>query len=257
MYDPTLTTRATGAATKTVEEHKEPQDVVLHAAWYCPFTHRGWITLEEKGIPYEYREINIYHRDENYERFLKINPKGMVPALEHNNKALGESLILCEYLEDAYPTNEPRLLPTDAFERAFARLWLDYISKQIVPGYFRLIQAQGVEKQAEAREDYYKILRTFADLVKGPYFFGEEFTLVDIAIAPFIVRDAVLKEKRGYERADVSPKWKQYADKVASRPSVVKTTSEIKDYAHFYVPYLKDEADSEIAKSVRAGGGIP
>ncbi|GJE91431.1 glutathione S-transferase family protein [Phanerochaete sordida] len=256
MYDPTLTQHATGAAIKTVEAHQDPQEITYHASWYCPFTHRGWITLEEKNIPYQYREINIYKHDENYDHFLEINPKGLVPALEYHGKALGESLILTEFLEDAYPEAQPALWPADAFERAYARLWVDYVAKSIVPAYFRLIQAQGEERQAAAREEYYKILRTFADLVKGPYFLGEQFSFVDVAIAPFVVRDTVLKVKRGYERAEVGEKWKAYAETVEKRPSVVKTTSNIEDIIQFYGPYLRDEADSQIAKATRQGNAI-
>lgn len=256
MYDPTLTPHATGAALKTVEAHQEPQDVVYHASWYCPFTHRGWITLEEKQIPYQYHEINIYKRDEHYQHFLDINPKGLVPALEYKGKALSESLIIAEFLEDAFPTHTPRLLPTDAFERAQARLALDVVSKSVVPAYFRLITAQGADKQCDAREEFYGVLRAFVDQVRGPYYLGEEFSLVDVAIAPFVVRDAVLKQKRGYDRADVGPKWQEYAEKLETRESVARTTSEMKDYIQFYGPYLRDEADSQIAKAIRKGNVI-
>ena len=42
---------------------------------------RGWITLQEKKIPYQWKEINPYKKDKEY---LAINPKGLVPALTHH-----------------------------------------------------------------------------------------------------------------------------------------------------------------------------
>lgn len=64
---------------------------------------------------------------------VDINPKGLVPALEYKNRALYESLIICEFIEDAYPDHTPHLLPKDPFDRAHARLWVDHVSKAIVP----------------------------------------------------------------------------------------------------------------------------
>ena len=83
----------------------------------------------------------------------EINPKGLVPAIEHHGKALYESTILSEFLEDAYPSHTPHLLPTDPYGRAYARIWIDYIAKSIVPAFFRLLTAQDAEKRAAALED--------------------------------------------------------------------------------------------------------
>jgi glutathione S-transferase len=73
-------------------------------------------------------------------------------------------------------------------------------------------------------QDVYKSLRKLAENIKGPFFRGE-FGLVDIAIAPWIVRDFVLQEHRGFKRGDVSPVWEAYAERVEKRDSVVRTSS--------------------------------
>ena len=68
-------------------------------------------------------------------------------------------------------------------------------------------------------------MRKLAGSIQGPYFFGESFSLVDVAIAPWIARDFVLEENRGYKRGDVSSGWKKYAEIVEVRDSVVRTQS--------------------------------
>lgn len=156
-----------------------------------------------------------------------INPKGLVPAIEYHGKALYESLVLCEFLEDAYPEHKPHLLPDDPYDRAFSRIWIDHISKNFLPAFFRLLQSQPEEKekQDEARKDLYRALGTLAAKRKGPYFLGEEFGIVDVAIAPWVVRDYIITEHRAYKREDVPNGWKEWADLLEQRDSVKRTMS--------------------------------
>ena len=89
----------------------------------------------------------------------------------------------------------------------------------------RLVMAQTSDAQDKAREEVYNALRTYTAQVKGPYFLGEKFSLVDIAIVPWIVRDYIIAEHRGYDRAAVSQEWKKYAEVAESRDSVLKVQS--------------------------------
>ena len=157
--------------------------------------------------------------------YTAINPKGLVPAIEYKGRALYESLIICEFFEDAFPGYEPHVLPSDPFDRAIVRLWTDHVNKQIVPANMRLVQAQEPQKQREHLEELNKALRTLVEKVKGPYFLGEQFTLVDVALAPWVVRDWVIAEHRGYSREAVGAGWQAYAAQLESRESVLKTSS--------------------------------
>lgn len=147
--------------------------------------------------------------------------------MEYKNRPIYESLIICEFLEDAFPEHQPNLLPSDAFNRAHARLWIDHFTKSVVPALLRLLQAQEKDGQEEALKGLNDALRPLVEQVKGPYFVGEEWSLVDTAIAPFVVGDYILTEHRGYRRDDVGEgqKWKEYVEKLTSRESVVNTCS--------------------------------
>lgn len=133
--------------------------------------------------------------------------------------------MICEFLEDAYPCYFPKLLPEDPYDKAFARIWIDFVGKAFLPSFFRLLQSQEKEKQDEARADLYKAIEQITAKRKGPYFFGQEFSLVDIAIAPWAIRDYILSEHRGYKREDLGKSWVDWVGALESRPSVTKTTS--------------------------------
>ena len=68
-------------------------------------------------------------------------------------------------------------------------------------------------------------LRTHIKEVKGPWFLGEEFSLADVAIAPWVVRDFVVVKHRGFTREAVGHGWAEYAARLESRQSVIKTNS--------------------------------
>ncbi|PWN19154.1 glutathione-S-transferase [Microstroma glucosiphilum] len=250
---------ATGAAAKTVAAHKDKNNAALtfYSGWFCPYVQRVWLALEEKGIPYYYEEINPYHKDE----YLKINPKGLVPAIRSDGVNIYESHILNEFLEDKFPQSK-RLLPERAEQKAVARIQMDLVTKKIIPAYFRCVQSQDVEGQKAARKEMYDACRefgTFIDSSKGPFVGGKELDGVDIALAPWAVRQWVLDEHRGgpATEAECGQAYVKWAKAVQSHPTVLKTTSDREHYVPIYQRYLKDEAQSEAAKATRAGKVIP
>lgn len=65
-----------------------------------PFVQRVWISLEVKGINYQYVEVDPYKKPES---LLEINPRGLVPALRHGDWGIGESTVLMEYVRTIGP----------------------------------------------------------------------------------------------------------------------------------------------------------
>ncbi|CAE6419096.1 unnamed protein product [Rhizoctonia solani] len=200
--DTSIYPHATGNALKTVEEHSggdvDQAELVFYSGWFCPFVQRAWIALEEKGIPYLYQEENPYKKDE---KFLDKFPKGLVPGVLYKGKPIAESLVILEFLEDAYP--QVPLLPSDPYARAKVRYAVDGVSKSILPPFYRLLQAQDADKRDEARQDLYKGFQTFAEGITGPFWAGEQLTHADIALLPFIVRLPILEAHRNFKRAEI------------------------------------------------------
>ena len=60
----------------------------LYSAWFCPFAQRAWMALEQKGVSYEYTEVDPYKKTPE---FLAVCPRGMVPSIIDNGKVVIES----------------------------------------------------------------------------------------------------------------------------------------------------------------------
>lgn len=141
--DTSLPPETTGAAAQLAAEHSAEHPLKLYGGWFCPFVQRSWITLREKKIPHQYVEINPYKKEA---AFVAMNPRGLVPTLAvpvkgegQDRRPLFESNIICEYLDDAYSDKAvygPQLLPSDPYERARCRLWIDHISTRIIPAFY-------------------------------------------------------------------------------------------------------------------------
>jgi glutathione S-transferase len=79
------------------------------------------IALAEKKLAHERRHVSLMKGEQISPEFLRINPKGVVPALVHDGEPVIESTVILEYLEDAFP--ERPLRPASALARARMRVW--------------------------------------------------------------------------------------------------------------------------------------
>lgn len=78
------------------------------------------LVLAEKGAKYESRVLDLRAGDQFTAEYLARNPHGVVPTLEHDGRALIESTVINEFLDDLIP--EPPLRPADPMQRARMRL---------------------------------------------------------------------------------------------------------------------------------------
>ena len=94
---------------------------------------------------------------------------------------------------------------------------------QLFIDYFRA-QPEETEKRAKALAEFNTALGKLSEKHKGPFFFGDKISLVDIFIAPWAVRDFILRDYREFKRSMVQG-WADWAQRLEDYPSVVKTTS--------------------------------
>ena len=86
------------------------------------------LTLYEKGLEYEQHLLNPGEFEHHSDWYKQINPRGQVPALWDDGKIVTESTVICEYLEDEYPT-EVKLRPDNSYDRAQMRVWTKWVDE--------------------------------------------------------------------------------------------------------------------------------
>ena len=87
------------------------------------------LCLAEKQLAYEDRHLNLRAGDQKRPEYLALNPNGYVPTLVHDDFVLGESTVICEYIDDAFTA--PPLKPADPKERARMRGFTKFIDAAI------------------------------------------------------------------------------------------------------------------------------
>lgn len=199
-------------------------EVILFHGMASTCSKKVRIALYEKGVAFESRLLDLQKFEQHDPAYLAINPNGVVPALLHNGRAVIESSIIAEYVDEAF--DGPELSPRDPAARARMRLWLRFSDDAAYPAIaaptwqfmreraVRQLDTQGEDilariPTAERREKWTKMARTgFSDaeiaaaeqkmagclerlerqLAQSPWLAGEQFSLADAAVIPFAIR---------------------------------------------------------------------
>ena len=148
--------------------------------------------MRAKNVEFEVTYINLREKPD---WFLEISPHGKVPVLKVDDQILFESNAIAEYLDE---TVEPRLHPADPIKRARNRAWTDF-----VPSFSAALNKIGYAKTKEAMDeglaDAPKVVSRLERALAeergndGPYFNGDQLSLVDAAYAPFLQRFAIIE----------------------------------------------------------------
>ncbi|XP_008226271.1 PREDICTED: glutathione S-transferase 3-like [Prunus mume] len=103
-------------------------EVVLLDFWPSMFGMRVTVAQAEKGVKYEYKEEDLLNKSP---LLLQMNPvHKKIPVLIHSGKPVSESTNIVQYIDEAWKDKAP-LLPSDPYQRAQARFWVDYIDKNV------------------------------------------------------------------------------------------------------------------------------
>ena len=195
-----------------------------------PFVRKVLVALDYKGLPYEIVPTMPFSGDQEY---LKINPLGKVPTLVDGDLTLGDSKVICRYLESAYP--EPALYPEAVADRAMADWYEDLCGgpvAELAAGiFFQRFMRPFAFKQEPDEELVGKIINKrlppmldyLESQVPAEGFLYSDFTMADMSIvSPFI--------NAGYAGYEIDPeRWPSMAGLVArvkDQPQVAAVMAE-------------------------------
>ena len=186
--------------------------MTLYSATTCPFSHRCRIVLFEKGMDFQIIDVDMDNKPED---LAVMSPYGRVPVLAERELILYESNIINEYVDDRFP--HPQLMPADPVMRARARLFLHRFEEEL----FCHIDAVegGTPKVAEkARAAICDNLTVISPVfAKQKYMLGDEFSMLDVAIAPLLWRLDYYGVKLPKQAAPLL----KFAERLFSRPPFI------------------------------------
>jgi glutathione S-transferase len=211
--------------------------------------------LEEINAKYQRYEIDLQAKPDWYAP--KINPASKVPAIAYGGPVVppdqpspeslkvNESLILLEFINDIDP--EHRLLPKDPETRVRVRLFIDAVGSKLAPKwYLSSIKGDSLSNLMEGLETIQTYLSP-----ENKYAIGNEFTMADITILPFLARaDLSLRHDVGafpmgaapaaYDLVQNDEKFatlRQYFNTLKERESFKKTFDPVRSISF---PTLRD-----------------
>ena len=186
--------------------------MTLYSGTTCPFSQRCRIVLYEKGMDFQIVDVDLFNKPED---LAVMNPYNQVPVLVERDLILYESNIINEYIDDRFP--HPQLMPADPVMRARARLFLYRFENEMF-GHVHAIE-KGTQKQADKgrqviRDALTQISPVFA---KQKFMLGDEFTMLDVAIAPLLWRLGQYDIQLPKQAAPLM----KYAERLFSRPAYI------------------------------------
>ena len=185
----------------------------LYSGTTCPFSHRCRFVLYEKGMDFQVIDVDLFNKPED---IAVMNPYNRLPVLVERDLVLYESNIINEYIDERFP--HPQLMPADPVMRARARLMLFNLEVEL----FSQVEAieSSREKQVErARQQITDRLIEFAPVfTRSKHMLGDEFSMLDVAIAPLLWR----LDHYGIKLGKAAAPLMKYAERIFSRPAFIE-----------------------------------
>jgi len=167
--------------------------------------------LFEKGMDFEVIDVDLLNKSEDV---ATINPYGKVPVLVERDLVLYEANIINEYIDERFP--HPQLMPPDPVMRGRARLFLHRFEQELY-SYVEVIEqgGKGADKARAVIRD--NLTQLSQILTKQKFLLGDEFSMLDVAIAPLLWR----LEHYGIQMSKDAAPMMKYAERMFSRQGFI------------------------------------
>lgn len=160
--------------------------------YYAPGTCAlaSHLALEFAGAPYEAKRLDFKQNQQRSPEYLRVNPKGRVPALVTDRGVLTETPALLQYIAQSFP--QAKLAPLDdAFLLAKGNEFNSYLCSTVHVNHahkgrgYRWVEADDTASLEAMKK---KVPQTMAEsfalieeqMLKGPWVLGESFSTSDL-----------------------------------------------------------------------------
>ena len=186
--------------------------MILYSGTTCPFSHRCRIVLYEKGMDFQINDVDLHGKKNE---LSVMNPYNRTPVLVERDLILYESNIINEYIDDRFP--HPQLMPADPISKSRARLFLFRFENEIFSNIDFL--EKGTDKQNSnakitVRDSLLQIAPVFTN---QNYILGDEFTILDVTLAPLLWR----LDHYGIKLPKSAAPLLKYSERIFSRTSFI------------------------------------
>lgn len=168
----------------------------LYTYYRSTAAFRVRIALNIKGVAYESVSLHLRRGEHQSQDYRRLNPQGLIPALDDDGAVISQSLAIIEYLEEKFP--QPPLLPAGAVDRAHVRSMALSVAADMHPlnnlRVLNFLREPLGHDEATINEKWYRqwIASGFSGLEEqakrfsgdGKHMFGTSLTLADVLIVP-------------------------------------------------------------------------
>ncbi|MGE3975412.1 MAG: glutathione binding-like protein [Bdellovibrionales bacterium] len=186
------------------------------------------IALIASETPYNLHLVDLAKGEQSNPEFLKINPKGYVPAMKTDIGVLTEAQVVLQYIADQAPAKN--LFPKAGTpERYHAMEWLNFVATEMHKGigaFFALKSYENRQTQEDLKQGFIKKLEPRFEILnqqlsKNTFLLGNQFSIADAYLV------TILGWTRFFQ-LDLS-KWPVimgYMEKLSAHPAVQKAMKE-------------------------------
>ena len=228
--------------------------VQLYHFWSSVCSVRCRLALEEKGVAWESKYVDLFAFDQLKPDYLAINPDGVVPTLVYDGQPIQESVVINEFIDQAFPG--PDLIPKDPVLAAKMRLFIKRIEGSLAPialltyvkyilpklrnrwsdeelrrqagkrptKFLRDLHSRGIRNEisedelAQANRDLESLLDEVEGILEEGQWIVGPFSLADVTMAPYMYRLSALGQDKFWS-ASRRPNIHDWYQRLSARPA--------------------------------------
>lgn len=228
----------------TSHANGDDAELVFFNTFFCPYAQMAWIAINEKGASNRTEFVEgLVIRGGDYQvhpRLQALRRSG-VPTLFHpaTNTVVDGSTECVAFVDENF--GEPhQLIPQDEALRLKAQKCETLLHSVFTFPFYSMLLRQEPQEQEKAKQKLVMAVKQLVKDYQGPFYLGKQFSVADIAVAPYFDRMIVLKHYRDFEVPhDDIVKWHEWSTNVLARPSVAATRQDRDRIIEAYKRYAK------------------